>query len=632
MTQSSPGDQRAVTSAFEGAPVMLALCEGDALAVTACNAMFRSAFQATLGADARQLLASAARPSLADRLEQVVSTGETYAASGQRFWIHDANGHEVEAYLDVVAEPLRHPDGMVRGASLMAVNSTQSVRARRAKDARTAELHGQWLAAHDLLTTMQDAMLPEGLPVPPGANLAARYLLADSSAGGDWFDAVALPDGRVILVVGDVVGHGVGAAVVMGELRAIFDERVRADGDIVAALSLLDHRARRSAGARAATVCAVALDPLNGTLDYCTAGHPPPLTLRPGRGASYLPGTGGRPLGSGEPFPLGRHRLDPGDLLVLYSNGLVERPGRTPARSSQQLGGLAGEVHERESAVPDGETLVQRVCAGLVEEATREGYLDDVTVLAAQRVEPVAPLTLSMPARPDGPGRVHRQLAEWLRPLNVSVIDETLLQQSVGELVGNVAEHAYPADLPSEHTTVDLDAKHRGGGVVEITVTDHGRWRDPQPVSPRGRGLAMVQGFCDEFVLQRGATGTRARVRHRPHRSAEMFTGSGLTSLEATLDVERRDGELALRGPIDRRSADRLRHELTTLTRGGTAPLLLDLTGVTALASAGVQVLHERLDSSPGLRLLAPVGSPAQHVLDLVRLPYRTTRGEDAPS
>ena len=109
-----------------------------------------------------------------------------------------------------------------------------------------------------------------------------------------------------------------------------------------------------------------------------------------------------------------------------------------------------------------------------------------------------------------------------------------------------------------------------------------------------------------------------------------MFTGSGPTAVDASLDFERREDQLALHGPVDRRSADRLRHELTTLTRGGTAPLLVDLSGVTALASIGVQVLHERLASSPGLVLLAPVGSPAQHVLDLVRLPYRTTR--DGPS
>jgi anti-sigma regulatory factor (Ser/Thr protein kinase) len=427
-----------------------------------------------------------------------------------------------------------------------------------------------------------------------------------------------------------VVGHGVGAAVVMGELRAIFDERVRADGDIVAALELLDHRAQRTSAARAATVCAVVLDPLSGSVDYCTAGHPPPLAVRHGRGASYLPGTGGAPLGSGDPFRLGHDTMDPGDLLILYSNGLVERPGRTPAGNTQQLGALAGAVHERETAASDGETLVQRVCAGLVEEATREGYLDDVTVLAAQRVDPVPPLTVSMPARPDGSGRLRRHLGEWLGPLHISAVDDQLLQHSVEELVGNVAEHAYPADVPAERTTVDLDARHHGGGVVQITVTDHGRWREAKPASTRGRGLAMVQGFCDELVLERTPQGTCARVRHHPRRAAQVFTGSGPASVEAALVFDHREGELALSGPVDRRSADRLRHELTTLTRGGTAPLLLDLSGVTALASIGVQVLHERLDRSSGLRLLAPTGSPAQHVLDLVRLPYQTSRDPTA--
>ena len=626
-SQASPGDQGAMASAFEEAPAMLARLEGEPLAITACNARFRSAFGPMLGEGVRQALGRATAANIAERLDEVMTTGQTYAAAGLSCRIRDGQGGEAEVYLDLVAEPIRSPEGKIRAVTLLAKDATDSVRARRAKDARSAELHGQWLAARDLLTTMQDAMLPEGLPVPPGANLAARYLLADSASGGDWFDAVALADGRVILVVGDVVGHGVGAAVVMGELRAIFDERVRADGDIVAAMELLDHRARRSPAARAATVCVVALDPIDGSVDYCTAGHPPPLTLRAGRAASYLPLTGGSPLGSGEPFRLGHHVLDPDDMVVLYSNGLVERPGGTPVGNSEQLGGLAGEVHEREAAAPDGETLVQRVCAGLVEEATRNGYLDDVTVLAAHRVTPVPSLTLSMPARPDGQALARRRFADWLRPLNVSVIDETLLQHSLGELMGNVAEHAYPTDLPAERTTVDLDVEHHGGGVVQITVTDHGRWREP---GPEGRGLAMVQGFCDEFELEHGPRGTCARVRHRPRRSAQMLTGSGPSSVDATLSFERRDGELALTGPVDQRSADRLRHELTTLTRGGTAPLLLDLSGVTALASAGVQVLHERLDRSPGLRLLAPEGSAAQHVLDLVRLPYLTSRGTES--
>lgn len=604
---------------------MLALCEGSPLAVSACNARFRSAFGSTLGEGARATLGQATTSDLADRLAEVVTTGEPYAGRALPFRIHDERLGQKDVFLDLVAEPVREADGEVRGVTVMAVDATETVRARNARTARHDELRRQWSATGDLLTTMQDAMLPEGLPVPPGADLAARCLLADG-AGGDWFDAVALADGRVVLVVGDVAGHGVGAAVAMGELRAIFDERVRADGDIVAALELLDQRARRSSTARAATVCGVVLDPLTGIVDYCTAGHPPPLAVRPGRGASYLPASGGPPLGSGEPFRLVRHVLDPGDLLVLHSNGLVDRPGRTPAGNAEHLVGLASEVGPHQRGAAGGETFVQRVCATLVQGATREGYLDNVTVLAAQRVEPVRRLALSVPARPDGQVRLRHRLAEWLAPLHVSVIDETLLQHSVGELVGNVAEHAYAADVPAEQTMVRLEAEHGRGGVVEITVTDHGRWRDARPAPTRGRGLAMVQGFCDELDIQRSPSGTCARMRHHPLRSAQLLTGHAPAVVEARLAFERREGELRLSGPVDRRASDRLRHELTTLTRGGTASLLVDLSEVTALTSAGVQVLHERLASSAGLRLLAPRGSPAQQVLDLVRLPYRTSR------
>ena len=90
------------------------------------------------------------------------------------------------------------------------------------------------------------------------------------------------------------------------------------------------------------------------------------------------------------------------------------------------------------------------------------------------------------------------------------------------------------------------------------------------------------------------------------------------------MELEHGDGELVVTGPVDAVAADRLRRELATATRGGTQPLLLDLSGVTLLGSAGVQTIFDVVRLDRGLRVLAPAGSPAQHVLHLVQLPYST--------
>ncbi len=185
-------------------------------------------------------------------------------------------------------------------------------------------------------------MSSEGLPIPPGVELSAHHLIAEDQAGGDWFDAIALDDGRVVLVVGDVAGKGLGAAVVASELRAVFEEQVRTTGDLGAALAVLDRRAQRAPATRAATVCAVLLDPATGFLQYCTAGHGPPLVVAQDGTPAYLPPSAASPLGMDRPFPLAEHRLAAGDLLVLYTDGLLVRPGQPPEEATLELIGQSG--------------------------------------------------------------------------------------------------------------------------------------------------------------------------------------------------------------------------------------------------------------------------------------------------
>ncbi len=629
MTPTSP-DRDAVASAFEHAPVMLALFEGQPLAATACNAMFRSVFGPTIGVPAKQVMGATATQGIIDWLDVVMTTGESYSAAGIPFQFPQEGGGHQQVFLDLTGEAVRRADGAVSGSTVMAVDSTKSVDARRARRDQAAEDHSRRLAAREMLTTVQDALLPAGLPVLPGSQIAAEYLMSEDASGGDWFDVIGLPDGRVVLVVGDVVGKGVEASVTMGALRAVFDEQIRAHADIGAALEVLDRRAGRVTQALATTMCVAILDPSTGIVQYCTAGHPPPLTLGRDERASYLPTTGSRSLGSGGPFHVSEHQLDEDAVLMLYSNGLVTRPGRTPMRATAEVMEMADVVCDREVDDPlDDLPFVQRLCSGLVEEATQAGFIDDITLLAAQRVAPLESLSFVMPAEADAPRLARRRVADWLEPLSVRGIDDAALQHSISELVRNVVEHAYPADHPTDQRTLGIDACLGAEGVLEIVVRDRGRWQDSEPQPDRGRGLAMVQGLCDEFELRSGTSGTSAKIRHHPCRPARLLTASGPRHEPEVLGMTRRPGELALIGPVDVRSVDRLRHELALQTRGGTVPLVVDLSEVTTLESIGVQVLQEQQQKSGGLQLVAPMGSPAQHVLEVVQLRYSAARTGD---
>ena len=211
----------------------------------------------------------------------------------------------------------------------------------RAADAEDGNADGRGIVAE-----LQEALLPTALPVLPRARIAARYLVAgqEQAAGGDWFDAIPLDGGAVALVVGDVVGHGVAASAAMGQLRAVLAELLAAEDDLGHVLRRTDAFAARMPSLRAATLVLVVLDPAAGTLRYTTCGHPPPLVIGVDGKARYLEGTGTGPLGTGSPPVLASSTLAPGELVLLYSDGLVERPDRTIAEGMAELAVVAADA------------------------------------------------------------------------------------------------------------------------------------------------------------------------------------------------------------------------------------------------------------------------------------------------
>ncbi|GAB3430654.1 SpoIIE family protein phosphatase [Flindersiella endophytica] len=503
-----------------------------------------------------------------------------------------------------------------------------------------------------MLADLQRALLPAAVPVLSRADVGATYLLPadEASAGGDWFEAIALNDGELALVVGDVVGHGVAASVTMGRLRAVLSERLLAGMRPAAALSELDTFAAKVEGGEGTTVCVAVLDPATGAVSYSSAGHPPPLLVSAGGEVSrFLAPSRGGPLASGSRYIELTATLAEGELLLLYTDGIVERPGVPPSRGMVELAQAAAD--SAVTRVPSGGRLsgprpsrqgsdAQRVCDQTLELLVgASGYRDDVTLLAARRRGRRPSLELTLPNADDAPAAARRALGEWLGELG---LDGTLLaavQQAVTELVVNAIEHAY-VDEPEASQVIGVTGSLTDQSSVLVAVSDSGRWRRPRTDdSSGGLGLAVAGSFADQMHIDRGEAGTTVRLVHAVRHEVRLLASGDAPRTPAgqqaadygepfatELAAEEAGARLIVRGVVDTTNAGQLDHLLRTATLGGTTSRAVDLSGVTLLASAGVRVLyaaHRRcLQHAQRLDLIAPAGSTAQHVLALAALPY----------
>jgi anti-anti-sigma factor len=636
------GEADRVRQAFEALPVMAFGIEGSEFRYTAVNAVFRSALGRgeVIGTPLADAFADLVGQQIVQTYQEVYTTGKPLVLHEYRTQIRpEGSDAEVEKYFDVVMVPMRDPDGTITGIAGTGNDVTAAVRRRQAVEQEAGEVRRRYERARDVIGALQRELLPAGVPVLPGVHIAASYLLADAdtAAGGDWFDALPLPDGRVALVVGDVVGHGVAASAVMGQLRVVLHERLAATGDLLEAIRATDRIASAIPGARAATLCAAVLDPGTGALSYCTAGHPPPLLLSPGGEPRYLPASGSGPLGVGGDFALAGERLAPDDLVLLFTDGILERPGRGLPAATVELAQVAADV-AADRALRDTGSTAERVAGQTLELLTRvTGHSDDITLLAAQRA--AAPPELHIEAAADftALAGLRRELAQWLAAAGVADDDVTILQHALGELAANAAEHAYAGD---DNGIFTLTADLTSAGELRAEVRDHGRWREPQPGEGRGLGLTLAANLTGGLHLEHGERGTTATISYPLVRPARLLTDGVLgyrpptpaaPGLELFLILDQPSAprpRVRVDGPVDGHSAPALERHLQQATSAGTRALTLDLTGVTQLASAGVAALHrvarQCADQGTALRLYAPPGSPAQMILSLVQLGHVT--------
>lgn len=358
---------------------------------------------------------------------------------------------------------------------------------------------------HRIAQQLQRALLPERLPTVPGLRLAARYLPggAGTEVGGDWYDALALPGGRLALVMGDVAGRGVAAAATMGQLRSALRAYALADADPADVLSQLNRFQLQTGMESMATVVLLVLDPVAGTVRYANAGHPPPIVLPPRGEPVHLDGVRNVPLGAlDDPgFGVAEAHLEPGSTVVLYTDGLVERRGQSLEEGFERL----------KAAVAAGglepEDLCEAILGGTLGAATSS---DDVTFVVANAPAMLgSPVALSLPGERQGLATLRATLRRWLAEQQVDGQPAEEITMAVNEAVQNAIEHAH--GLQPEPFEVDLE---RDGDVVVVRVRDHGRWHEGAG-GDRGRGLPLMQALVDDVAIDPRATGTTVTLRRR---------------------------------------------------------------------------------------------------------------------
>jgi serine phosphatase RsbU (regulator of sigma subunit)/anti-sigma regulatory factor (Ser/Thr protein kinase) len=372
-----------------------------------------------------------------------------------------------------------------------------------------ATFQGLRLAAADAehVATMAEAfqrsLLPERLPDIAGIACSARYVAGptDAQVGGDWYDLIELRNGLAGIAIGDVVGSGLAAAAKMARLQNAL--RVYAVDGLrpSTALEKINGFARDAAGKPMATALYGVVDPDHGSMRLASAGHPPPLIIDPEGNAWFAEGIAGNPLGAVR-YPVYEEStisLQPGSTVLLYTDGLIERPGASLDEGLDWLRGLAPGV--------SGD--LDDLCSTLVRASFQESsQVDDVALLAV-RLEPVDTerMELTFAAEPESLVYMRRALGRWLRAGGADEAEIYEILVACGEVCANAIAHAYPLGEASYIVSARGDA-----GVIELEVRDSGRWRGSRVGSKR-QGLRLVSQLVDEVQIDRASTGTAVRLR-----------------------------------------------------------------------------------------------------------------------
>jgi PAS domain S-box-containing protein len=358
---------------------------------------------------------------------------------------------------------------------------------------------------HETSLRLQQALLPDPAITLPMIATAARYVPADGTlrVGGDWYDAFVLPSGRIGLAVGDVVGHGLAAAAEMGALRVALHALADYTDGPGQLLERVDTFAKGPSGTSFATAFFGSLDLATGHLRYALAGHPAPLLVTPAGQTIWLEGGRSVPLCSVD----NPHRpeadvvLEPGSVLIMFTDGLVERRRKSIDEGFARLEQIA--VREKDSPV-------NRICNCLISEMTGEANLaDDVVVLCVRYAPVSSTFSRQFPARPSELALLRAAVREWMSDQQIDDSQRFNLLLTLGEACSNAIEHAY---RDSGSGVVDVEISAVASGDLVVRVDDQGSWWSHAPDPRRGRGTPIMRTLARDFERRSDNEGTTVRM------------------------------------------------------------------------------------------------------------------------
>lgn len=385
--------------------------------------------------------------------------------------------------------------------------------------------------AHHVASTLQRALLPQELPELPGIAFDGVYVPGRSEAqvGGDWYDALRLADGRVLITIGDVAGSGLPAAVIMAAMREVIRGVSQVYADPATMIDAADRTLKSEHPDWLVTAFVAVFDPIVRTLSYCSAGHPPPLLRLADGTISDLPSQG---------LPLGLRTRDDADArtaeipdgatLVFYTDGLTE--------STRDV--IEGEQRVRAALADPRVAARTDLAQALHDEVLRDGAHDDVAILAmrldASAAAPSGDRVRRWTFDTCDPATAQHARAEFAAVLDgAAMVDDDVFTAELifGELLSNAVRYApggvdVVLDWAGSPTAV-LHFLDRGPGFVVIP-------RLPTDLlSERGRGLFLVWSLSEDFnVTKRADGGSHVRVVLSPRRKR---AGNGRSQAPAAL-------------------------------------------------------------------------------------------------
>lgn len=372
--------------------------------------------------------------------------------------------------------------------------------ARAAPGIERARLYSELAREREIAVALQRSLLPGRLPEVLGVETATRYLPARAELGGDWYDVIELPRGLLGIAIGDVVGHGLRAAALMGRLRTALHSYALEGVGPARTLELVDRFVHSIGEDAMATAAYGVFDPASGRIRFATAGHLPPIVIADGR-AEPVDLTPAAPLGA---FTYSTYKereltLAEGQLLMLYTDGLVERRGEPLTTGIDQLLHAISGVGSAEEA-----------CAmAMAELVPPEGLDDDVAVVVLGRAVVPAELRVELSATPGVLATTRHMLRRWLRARGADEMTTAEVILAVNEACANAIEHAYPP-APATFEVVATEAARE----VTIVVRDTGRWRAAR-TADGGRGVTIMRAAMDDVDVRTGSAGTEIRMRRR---------------------------------------------------------------------------------------------------------------------